>query len=185
MNSITQDDRWLGRLERFPTVLHARAFLRFDSKTINLQKAFIRGLRALAKDSMKVQVSLANYHGYMDAEAKFNIGIGNETAFELLDADEEERVLQRIEREGALETLDIAVNIHYNVKGRTRHSVRGDRYIVRMLFQPERLELLLHYWKGLKRIPPDRLIRLLIESANTALRRERYPELELQNLTTT
>ena len=185
MTLAAEDDPWLGTLQQFPTVLHATASLQFDTDTETLQRAILRALRALAKTPRQVQLSLADHDGYFDGEASFKVGIGNETFFDLLDPRQEERVLQRIEQQGPFPVLDLSVSIHYAVKGGKRHNVRGDRYIARLLFQPEGLEFLLHHLKGIKRIAPDQLIELFLASVNTQLRRQKQPELRIRNLTTT
>ncbi len=128
---------------------------------------------------------MADHSGYLNGKATFKVGIGNGKVFDTLDADEEERVLRKIQNHGALPALDVAVNIHYVVEGGKRHSVRGDRYIARMLFQQERLELLLHHWRGVRRVQPDELVRLLVSAVNVELRRAKSPGLELEELRTT
>ena len=145
----------------------------------------MQALAALAKTPRHVQVSLADHEGYFDGEAGFKVGIGNDAVFDLLDSAREERVLRRIEEQGPFPVLDLSVNIHYAVKTGKRHSARGDRYIARLVFQPESLELLLHHLKGVKRIGPDELIELLFASINTQLRQQQYPDLRIQSLTTT
>ena len=132
-----------------------------------------------------MELSLADHTGYLNGQATFKIGIGNGKVLDTLDAGEEDRVLRKTQNQGALPVLDVAVNIQYAVEGGKRHSVRGDRYIARMLFQQERLELLLHHWKGVRRVQPDELVRLLVSAVNTELRREKSPGLELEELRTT
>ena len=181
----SKDDSSLGSLEKFPAVLHARASLRSDVSTVILQRAIIRALRVIGRSSKQMELSLADHSGYLNGKATFKVGIGNGNVFDTLDAGEEDRVLRKTQNQGALPVLDVAVNIHYAVEGGKRHSVRGDRYIARMLFQQERLELLLHHWKGVRRVQPDELVRLLVSAVNTELRREKSPGLELEELRTT
>ncbi len=183
--TLTVEDASLGSLEKFPGVLHARASLQSDASTAILQRAIIRALRVIGRSSKQMELSLADHSGYLNGKATFKVGIGNGNVFDTLDAGEEDRVLRKIQNQGAFPILDVAVNIHYAVEGGKRHSVRGDRYISRMLFQPKRLELVLHHWKGVRRVQPDELVRLLVSAVNVELRREKSPGLELEELRTT
>ena len=113
------------------------------------------------------------------------MGIGNQTVFDLLDGREEDRVLRRIKEQDPFPVLDLALNIHYTVEDRKRHSARGDGYIVRFSFQPGNLELLIHHLRGIKRTAPDELVRLLVEMVNLQLGRKGRSELRLSSLIST
>jgi hypothetical protein len=108
------------------------------------------------------------------------LGIGNGDGFDVLDSKEEERVLHRIENRGSFNTLDLAIQLHYSVTDRRQHRVHEDHYILRLVFQPGRVEVLIHHLKGVRRVEPDELIRLVVQELNVELARDRYGQIELE-----
>ena len=116
----------------------------------------------------------------MKGELAFRLGIGNGDGFDTLDSEEEERVLHRIENRGPLNVLDLAFYLHYSIADGGRHRVHEDHYILRMVFQPGRVEVLVHHLKGVRRVEPDELITLIIQELNVELTRNRYGEIELE-----
>ena len=157
----------------------------FDVSKESLQKALIEALGSMSKLSMSTNISVADRNGYHRGHVGFRIGIGNGEGFDIFDAREKERVLSRIENVGAFDLLDLMFHLHYTVDDGQLHKVRGDEYLVRLVFQQERVELLLHHLKGVRRVEPDELVRMIIDELNVALRRERYAGVELEHVGTT
>ena len=183
MNQRLDDDPWLGTLEHFPTVYHARASLLYDISTENLQKAVFAGLRSLAQTRKSLDITVADTPGYQAGGVVFKFGVGNKDGFDILDDMEVKRVIQRIEEKGTFQTLDLVFHLHYSVDDGKKHKVHQDQYLARLAFQPGRVELLLHHLKGVRRIAPDELVRILLSATNHELERSKYPELELESLT--
>jgi hypothetical protein len=172
----------LGMLNRFPTVLHARASFSFDINPESLQKALVSALASLQTNPKAREITVADRDGYLKGQLLFRLGIGNGDGFDILDSKEEERVLNRIENRGPFNTLDLAVQIHYAISDGKQHRVHEDHYIFRMVFQPGRAELLVHHLKGVRRVEPDELVRLIVQELNGELTRNRYSELELETV---
>jgi hypothetical protein len=185
LNLSPDDDPWLGTLEHFPTIYHARASWLYDINTESLQKAIFAGLRSLSQRKKNLEITVADIPGYQSGEAQFKFGVGNKDGFDILDDKEAKRVIQRIEQKGTFETLDLVFHLHYSVDGSKRHKVHQDQYMARLAFQPGRVELLLHHLKGVRRIGPDELVRILLSATNQELDRNKYPELELESLSST
>ena len=183
MNQSIDDDPWLGTLERFPTIYHARASWLYDINTESLQKAIFAGLQSLAQEKKPLDITVADIPGYQSGGVVFKFGVGNKDGFDILDDKEADRVIQRIEERGTFRTLDLVFHLHYSVDDGKRHKVHQDQYLTRLTFQPGRVELLLHHLKGVRRIAPDELVRILLSSINHELDRDKYPELELESLT--
>ncbi|TMI07937.1 hypothetical protein E6H34_05945 [Candidatus Bathyarchaeota archaeon] len=182
MNESLDDDPWLGTLERFPTVYHARASWLYDINTESLQKAIFAGLQSLAQEKKPIDITVADTPGYQSGSVVFKFGVGNKDGFDILDDKEAERVIQRIEEKGTFRTLDLVFHLHYIVDDGKRHKVHQDQYLARLTFQPGRVELLLHHLKGVRRVPPDELVHILLSATNHELNRNKYPELELESL---
>jgi hypothetical protein len=185
LNQSLDDDPWLGTLESFPTIYHARASWLYDINTESLQKAIFAGLRTLAQKKKPLEITVADIPGYQSGGVIFKFGVGNKDGFDILDDKEAERVTQRIEEKGTFRTLDLVFHLHYSVDDSKRHKVHQDQYLARLTFQPGRVELLLHHLKGVRRIAPDELVRILLSATNNELDRSKYPALVLESLTST
>lgn len=180
-----ENDPWLGTLESFPTIYHARASWLYDISPQSLQKAIIAGLQSLAREKRPFEVSVADLPGYKSGGISFKFGVGNREGFDILDDKEAKRVIRRIEERGTFRTLDLVFHLHYSIDDGKKHKIHQDQYMVRLSFQPGRVELLLHHLKGVRRFSPDDLVRLLLAVTNRELSRKKYSELELESLTST
>ena len=185
LNQSTDDDPWLGTVERFPTIYHARASWLYDINTESLQKAIFSGLQSLAEGKKSLDITVADIPGYQSGGVVFKFGVGNKDGFDILDDKEVERVIRRIEEKGTFRTLDLVFHLHYSLDDGKRHRVHQDQYLARLTFQPGRVELLLHHLKGVRRIAPDELVRILLSATNHELGQNKYPELELESLSST
>ena len=178
--TLLEDDPSLGTVDNFPTVLHARASFSFDINPESLQKALVSALASLRANPKPHEVTVADHDGYLKGQLAFRLGIGNGDGFDVLDSKEEERVLHRIENRGSFNTLDLTIQLHYSVSDGRQHRVHEDHYIIRLVFQPGRVEVLVHHLKGVRRIEPDELIRLIMQELNVELIRGRYSRVELE-----
>lgn len=180
MPALLEEDPSLGVVDNFPTVLHARASFSFDINPESLQKALVSTLASLRTNPKPHEITIADRDGYLKGQLGFRLGIGNGDGFDVLDFKEEQRVLHRIENRGSFNTMDLAFQLHYSVGDGRKHRVHEDHYILRLVFQPGRVEVLVHHLKGVRRVEPDELIRLIIQELNVELTRNRYGQVELE-----
>lgn len=180
MPTFPEEDPSLGTIDAFPTILHARASFSFDINPESLQKALVSALASLRTNPKPHEITVADQDGYLKGKLSFKFGIGNGDGFDILDSKEEERVLHRIENSGSFNTLDLAIQLHYSVSDSRQHRVHEDHYIIRLVFQPGRVEVLVHHLKGVRRVEPDELIKLIVQELNVGLTRSRYGQVELE-----
>jgi hypothetical protein len=180
--SVVADDPFLGVIDNFPTVLHGRASFSFDINPESLQKALVSALASLRANPQPRDITVADRNGYVKGQLAFRLGIGNGDGFDVFDSEEVERVLHRIENRGPLNILDLLFQLHYSVSGDGPHRVHEDHYILRLVFQPGRVEVLIHHLKGVRRVEPDELLGLLIQELNVELTRNRYGEVKLESV---
>ena len=185
MKDPFDENRWLGGLHSFPTILHARASLSFDTTPGSLQKALVFALSSLQENPVSRMITVADRDGYSSGSAHFKVGVGNGEGFDILDLKEQERVLDRIENLGAFESLDLAVRISYAMDDGRRHKVHQDHYVIRLIFEPGRVEALIHHVKGIRRVDPADLIELITNYLNSELTREKFPTVNLDLVTST
>ena len=179
------EDQWLGSIHSFPTILHARASLSFDIHPASLQKILVSALSSLRESPVSTKISVADVDGYSNGRAHFAVGIGNGDGFDILDTKERERVLNRIENQGAFDFLDLAVHVQYRVDDGRMHKVHQDQYMIRLVFEPGRIEAMIHHQKGIRRVDPRDLLELLVQHLNVELARERFPSVSLESITST
>jgi hypothetical protein len=180
--AVVTDDPFLGIVDAFPTVLHGRASFSFDINPESLQKALVSALVSLRTNPQPRDISVADRNGYLKGQLTFRLGIGNGDGFDVFDSEEVERVLHRIENRGPLNILDLLFQLHYSVSGDGPHRVHEDHYILRLVFQPGRVEVLIHHLKGVRRVEPDELLGLLIRELNVELTRSRYGEVKIESV---
>ena len=184
-NRGLDSDPWLGELFLFPTVLHARSSFSFDISSESLQKALLATLVSLLSSHLPRDITVADRGGYSDGRVAFRIGIGNGDGFDILDGREEQRILSRIENSGPFNILDVSFHLDYTIRDGKPHKVRSDQYLVRLVFQSGRVELLVHHLKGIRRIDSVELLRLLIEKLNLELSNMRFPIIALEMVDST
>jgi hypothetical protein len=183
LSQALDEDPWLGTIEQFPTILHARASIVYDVTVETLQKTLVRGLVQLQESIRPIELSLSGQEGYLDGTVGFRIGVGNREGFDILDSREEDRVLRRILGK-VFSHLDFSLDLHYKVRASTRHRVARDRYLARLSFQPGRAEVLVHHLKGLRRVDPNELVHFLVRIVNIELNKKGYGEVELEEFQT-
>jgi hypothetical protein len=185
MTTGPDQDQWLGSLHSFPTVLHARASFSFDINSLSLQKALFRALSSLQASSMPREITVADQDGYENGRLGFKIGIGNGEGFDILDSREEERLLNRVENDGPFNTIDVAIHLHYAIEDGRRHKPHEDHYIVRLVFEAGIFEVLVHHIKGIRRVDPDELVRLVLLQLNSELACDNLSGLNLEAVDST
>jgi hypothetical protein len=176
------DDPWLGSLHSFPRVFHGRASFRSDLNVESLQKCLVQALYTMLTVPVSREISVADLDGYIDGRILFRIGVGNGDGFDILDARERERVFSRIENVGAFDLLDLSFHLRYSIRDGRAHKLRGDEYLVRLVFRPERVELLLHHVKGVRRVGSRELVQMIVSAMNLELARGGSSSVELEEV---
>jgi hypothetical protein len=185
MKGLAEEDEWLGNLYAFPATLHARASLAFDTSPKIFQKALVSALASLPTTSIPREITIADRNGYSSGSVHFRVGIGNGEGFDILDAKEAERVLCRIENRQPFDSLDLALHLHYRIDDGRIHKVHDDQYALRLVFKPGRVEVLVHHLKGLRRIEPPDLVKMVVERLNVELARAHFPPIDLDEVSST
>jgi hypothetical protein len=175
-------DPWLGALHNFPTVLHSRASFDHEINTENLQRAVLLALRSMSMLNVPMELSISNHDGYYHGTVSFKLGVGNDDAFDVFDEKEHERLLQRIENKGPFPTLDLSFNARYSVTNEEQHTAREDRFLARLLFRSDRMDMYVHHLRGMRRIEPEEIITMLIEQIDIQIEKLGYPRLRKENV---
>jgi hypothetical protein len=185
MADPADEDYWLGTLHSFPKVLHARAAFSFDINTISLQKALFSALSSLQASSIPREITVADRDGYEKGRLDFKIGIGNGEGFDILDAREKERLLNRVENYAPFNTIDVVFHLHYSISDGRKHKPHEDHYVMRLVFKAGMFEVLAHHIKGIRRVDSGELVRLVLAELNSELARNNLSELNLEAVDST
>jgi hypothetical protein len=185
MTSALEDDQWLGTLNAFPTVLHARALFSFDINTISLQRALFSALSSLRATTMAREITVADRDGYEKGTLEFKIGIGNGEGFDILDSMEEKRLLHRVENYAPFKTIDVAFHLHYTISDGRKHKPHEDHYVMRLVFRAGMFEVLVHHAMGIRRVDPRELVGVVLGALNSELARSNLAELNLEAVDST
>jgi hypothetical protein len=185
MNNASDNNQWLGVLHSFPTVLHARASFSFEMSTLLLQKALFSALSSLRATSMPREITVADRDGYEKGRLEFKIGIGNGEGFDILDSREEDRLLNRVENYAPFNTIDVVFHLHYTIDDGRRHKPHEDHYVMRLAFRAGIFEVLVHHIKGIRRVDPGELVRIVLGELNSELARDNLTELNVEAVDST
>jgi len=172
-------------LHSFPTVLHARASFSFDLNTLSLQKALFSALSSLRATSLPQEITVADRDGYERGRLEFEIGIGNGEGFDILDSKEEQRLLERVENRAPFDMIDVIFHLHYKIEDGRGHKPHEDHYLMRLVFQAGMFEVLIHHVKGIKRVDPGELVKLILGELNSELGRAGLAGLNLESVDST
>lgn len=131
---------------------------------------------------MPFELSISDDDGYQSGKLRFEIGVGNGEAFDVLDLGEKQRLVGRIENRGPFSTIDLVLQVRYVIEDNRSHKIHGDHYVVRLVFHPGRFEMLIHHVKGLRRVDPAEIVQLIQQTLDAELVKNGLPRLEVASV---
>jgi hypothetical protein len=134
---------------------------------------------------MPRDITVADRDGYEKGRLEFEIGIGNGEGFDILDHKEEQRLLDRVENQAPFHMIDVIFHLRYKIDDGRGHKPHEDHYLVRLVFQAGMFEVLIHHVKGIRRVDPGELIRLVMGELNSELGRAGLAGLNLEAVDST
>jgi hypothetical protein len=134
----------------------------------------------LRTSTIPTEITVADRDGYEKGTIVFKIGIGNGEGFDLLDSREEERLLNRVENHGPFNTIDVVFHLHYAINDGRRRRPHEDHYLTRLVFRAGMFEALVHHIRGIRRVDPNELVRLVLRELNSELARGNLGTLRLE-----
>lgn len=171
-----------GVLESFPNVTHAKASIEFSTEVTELQKCVASAFRGFNSKTLETQISIAGRPGPVPGYTAFEAGVGDGDCFNFLDEKELKRLLSHIESGQPVRTLDFFLIVKYLQKDGTKSPIRFDRYLIRLSFAHQELDVKVFHEKGLRRMNPDEVVTLLIDDVNLELTKSGKPGLRVISL---
>ncbi|MEM1563103.1 MAG: hypothetical protein QW161_00310 [Candidatus Bathyarchaeia archaeon] len=154
----------LGFYENFP--ISVQKITRFaatvSSKTI--QKALVQCLKRLNSENLRLEDVTSP--STFDCTVIFEFGIADGDTFNYIDSEEAWKVLGEIQK-ASLRIMDLFCAVrYYKEHGGRKFPLKFDYYMLRLIFNPGSIEVLIFHERGPRHLPPEDLINLIIERVN-------------------
>jgi hypothetical protein len=152
----------IGHYENFPETVHGVARFKYATPLRNVQEMLAATLSQLNQTRCGLE-EIARSTGPC-CEVDFEVGIGEETTFTLLDGSEVERLGREISRK-PLPLMDFLCILQYHLTKESgkRSPLRFDYFLLRFAFAKNLAELLVSHERGTQRVHVEDLMRFLID----------------------
>ncbi|MBS7640816.1 MAG: hypothetical protein QW619_05190 [Candidatus Bathyarchaeia archaeon] len=151
----------LGVYTAFPTKCHYTRHLGFNTSPTNLQKAILNTLHRL--NGREVKDNFLNLIVGSNIEIILEFGVANGLLFEYLNADTLNTLLRAL-NDKILPAMDfLCILRYYRLRDKKRAALRFDFYLMRFLLDESGgLKIQIFHDRGLRRVPPEDLVKFLI-----------------------
>jgi len=173
----------LGCYNDFPRDASCFAQFAYVSSVQELQTAMVKAFCRLNQQAIDLgSITAASPIG---CSVNFEFGIADTDAFYFVDKGELSKLENAIKVQ-SLPILDVFCAARYSIKnekGQSRtKSLQFDYNVLRFTFEKENIELLLHYIRGIQRIPRKDFILFLKNQINWELAQEQHEALTMKSL---
>jgi hypothetical protein len=171
----------LGKYDGFPSVIQARATVAHRIPLRSLQSIIVDALGKLTFEKNSVMLSASSRIGMVAGTVEYEVGVADGVYFNFLDSSEIEKLKKHL-KEKSFEKLDLLLRItyHYTKPGGGEIPLRSDAQFVRFNFEDEEsVAILVHHFKGIKRIPLEELIIKLIDKINIEAKRLGFSPIQI------
>jgi len=173
-----------GVYDNFPDIIHGFAHFECDSSPSELGSAIIRALYRMNRSGRFL--SSHRIPTPLGCRVRLEFGVADGTDFNYIDEDVlslSSDILSRVD----LDTLDfLCVVRYYRIEKRMRKPLRFDYYLLRFMLGSGGGEVRVFHERGIRRLPIEDLILILIDSVNRelsrAMGRGRHPHVKLTRL---
>ena len=168
-----RNDSFLGRFINFPPITHGFINVTCHNSSDQLQLSVIRALYKLNGSSKTRSISISGKVGSYEGEIGFETGVAEGAYFNYLDKAMVNRLNDCIMQNEQYEVLDflVIVTYHYNRDGR-KIPLNFDYHQLRFLFRNSGFEMRLFHSKGIRRIPFEELVNLILDIINGEMGRQ-------------
>jgi len=172
----------LGIYSSFPAIIHGDAILTYDLNVKVLQECILQAISKMNMEKIETTLSVADRSGYFPGETRFEVRIAEGSGFRSLNSRMKRRIIEYLRSRGELSTFDYSLTIRYRIKDDMRHSLHCDKYIVRLLFFEDQMEIQLFHEKGIRRLNPDEVITMLVKKINDELGKRDERQLKIEKM---
>jgi hypothetical protein len=163
--------RTLGEFINFPPLVHGSVRATYSCQPDIIQQCVIRAFHKLNGLQKTYAISVSGQVGMYEGEVRLEIGVADGIYFDYLQAEVVEKLSESVELGTLYPILDflIIVTYYYNRQDRTIH-VNFDYHQLRFVFNNEWIEMRLFHSKGIRRMPIDELIKIVLDAINLEMK---------------
>ena len=168
-----RNDSFLGQFTNFPPVTHGFVKVTCHNSPDQIQLSVIQALYELNGSTTTRSISISGKVGFYEGETGFETGVAEEAYFNYLDKAMVNRLHDCIMQKELYAVLDflVIVTYHYNCDGR-KIPLNFDYHQLRFLFRNSGFEMRLFHSKGIRRMPFEELIKLILGIINREMVRQ-------------
>jgi hypothetical protein len=173
----------LGCYSDFPTKIHGIARYNYQVSTQQLQKTIVHVLHQLNQKNLDLKTVTKSSPN--NCELRFEFGIAEHDAFNFLDNEELERLLQTLDQsKEPVHMLDFFCAMRYYTKTADdkRRPLRFDYALLRFSFYRRTMEVFMVHERGTRRVPLEDLVVFLTNRVNDELKQNGLKPLTLKHL---
>ena len=170
-----------GVYDNFPNIIHGFAHFKCDSPPSELGSAIIRALYRMNRRTRFI--SSRRIPTPLGCRVRLEFGIADGTDFNYIDEEVLSLSLDILSK-GDLDILDFLCVVRYYRIEKGRKPLRFDYYLLRFMLNPGEGEVRVFHERGIRRLPIEDLILILMDSVDRELsrRRVRRPHVKLTHL---
>jgi hypothetical protein len=174
-----------GRFSNFPSMIHGIAKISHKTSSLRLQRVVAEALHDLNGYKTAQILSVASRSGRYSGEITFEVGVADDLYFNYLDDETHTHFLTRLKSRRALQALDVLIIVlyHYYKTGK-RIPLNFDHNIIRFTFKKGELNVYLFHVKGIRRMPLDDLLNLVITRIKEKMTKNRLKTFKINYVRT-
>lgn len=166
-------------------MIHGTAKISHKTSSPRLQRVIAEALRDLNGYKMPQILSVASRSGRYLGETTFEVGVADDLYFYYLDDETYTNLVTPLKSRKVFQALDVLIVVlyHYNKNGK-RIPLNFDHNIIRFTFKKGELNVYVFHVKGIRRMPLDDLLTLVIDRIKGKMTKNRLKTFRIEYLRT-
>ena len=174
-----------GIFTNFPSIIHGTAKISHKTSKPRLQRVIAEALRDLNGYKTPQILRVENRSGRYTGETTFEVGVADDLYFYYLDEETYTKLVTPLKSRTFFQALDVLIVVlyHYYKNGK-RIPLNFDHNIIRFTFKKGELNLYVFHIKGIRRMPLDDLLNLVIDKIKGKMTKNRLKTFKIEYLRT-
>jgi len=174
-----------GHFSNFPSMIHGTAKISHKTSSLRLQRVIAEVLRELNGYKTAQILSVASRSGRYPGETAYEVGVADDLDFHYLDDETYARLVKRLKSRRVFQALDVLIIVLYHYFKKEKWiPLNFDHNIIRFTFKKGELNAYLFHVKGIRRMPLDDLLNLVIDKIKGKMAKNRLKTFKVEFLKT-
>ena len=174
-----------GRFTNFPSIIHGTAKISHKTSKPRLQLVIVEALRDINGCKTSQILSVASRSGRYPGEITFEVGVADDLYFYYLDNETYTKLVMPLKSKKFFQVLDVLIVVLYHYfKNGKRIPLNFDHNIIRFTFKKGELDLYVFHVRGIRRMPLDDLLNLMIGRIKGKMTKNRLKTFKIEYLRT-